>query len=227
MEVTPSKEPIELFINKDISIEKIQEIFPKNKNPEDLRITDIGVYSITKKNEAFFITNLITKFFGNEKLSITDSTACIGGNSISFLLNEQVNHVNCVELNKLHFDILKSNIKSYKDFDKVTFINDNYLKVMNDIKQDVIFFDLPWGGVDYKKNEQIMLGLYDDNNNYIKISDIINEQKNRTKLQVLKLPLNFDFTNFFHEINYNKIKIHKIFNKFTKKLCYFLVILVN
>ena len=227
MEVTPSNEPYELKIHTDITIEKLMEIFPKNKNPEDLRITDIGVYSITKKNEAYFITNLITKFFGNEKISITDSTACVGGNTISFILNEQIWHVNSVELNKLHFDILKHNIKSYKESDKIVFYNNNYLNIMNELKQDVIFYDLPWGGIDYKKNEMIMLGLYDDDNNYVKITEIVNEQKNNSKLQVLKLPLNFDFTNFFHEIIYNKIKIHKIFNKFTKKLCYFLVILVN
>ena len=82
------------------------KIFPKNRNPEELRITDIGVYSITKKNEAFFITNLITKFFANDKITVTDSTACIGGNSISFISNEQVKHVNCVELNKLHSKII-------------------------------------------------------------------------------------------------------------------------
>ena len=227
MENITFKKPIELTINKDITIEKIQEIFPKNRNYEDLRITDIGIYSITKKNEAYFITNLITKFFGTEKITITDSTSCIGGNSISFFLNEQVKKINCVEIDKLHFEILKNNINSYRNNDKVVFINNNYLSVMNSLQQDVIFYDLPWGGVDYKKNEEMMLGLYDNENHYIKITEIVNIQKNNTKLQVLKLPLNFDFTNFFHEITYNKIKIHKIFNKFTKKICYFLVILVN
>ena len=43
-----------------IAIEKIIEIFPKTDDPSDIiRISDIGLYSITKKNEAFFITNLI------------------------------------------------------------------------------------------------------------------------------------------------------------------------
>ena len=51
--------------------------------------------------------------------------------------------------------------------------------------------------------------------------------KDRAKLQVLKIPLNFAFTNFLKEIDYTKIKIHKIYNKFTKKLCYFIMILIT
>jgi hypothetical protein len=53
-----SEQPKELTIGSDIAIEKIIEIFPKSDEPIDkIRITDIGLYSITKKNEAFFITN--------------------------------------------------------------------------------------------------------------------------------------------------------------------------
>ena len=110
-----NEQPKELKIGSDIAIEKIIEIFPKTDETIDkIRITDIGLYSITKKNEAFFITNLITKYFGESHIVITDSTACCGGNTISFLLHPQIEKVNSVEMNDLHFEILKNNVELYK-----------------------------------------------------------------------------------------------------------------
>jgi hypothetical protein len=220
--------PNEVIVGKDITIEKICELFQKpNGNIENIRVTDIGLYSITKKNEAFFISNLITKYFGEEKISITDSTACCGGNTISFLLHPQINKINSVELNKLHFDILKNNISLYKNRTKVTPFLNNYLNVHKKLTQDVIFYDLPWGGKNYLEKDEIELGLTNHNNEFISLSLIINEMKDNCKLQVLKIPLNFGFSNFLKEIEYTKIKIHKIYNKYTKKLCYFIMILIS
>jgi len=219
--------PEELIINKNIIVEKMYEIFPKNENIDKIRITDVGLYSITKKNEAYFITNLITKFFNNTKVIITDSTACIGGNTISFQLHDQITKVYSIEINKLHHEILRNNVLLYKNNDKVKIINDNYLNIMKNIEQDIIFHDFPWCGINYKENDQINIGLYDDNNNFIKLSNIVNELKTHARMQVIKLPLNFEFVDFFQEIKFNKIKIHKIYNKYTKKLYYYILILIN
>ncbi len=222
-----NEQPKELTIGSDIAPEKIIEIFPKSDEPIDkIRITDIGLYSITKKNEAFFITNLITKYFGENQIIITDSTACCGGNTISFLLHPQIEKVNSVEINDLHFNILKNNVELYKNHSKVELIKSNYLDVAHNLQQDVIFYDLPWGGKNYIEKDEITLGLYTDNHFFISLSSIVNQMKDKTKLQVLKIPLNFGFTKFLREIEYTKIKIHKIYNKYTKRLCYFILILV-
>ena len=220
-----NKKPIELIINKDIEFDKINDIFPKTYNIEKIRITDVGLYSITKKNEAYFITSIISKSFMNSDYTITDSTAGIGGNTMSFQMCDNILKVNSVELDELHFNILKNNINLYRDSDKVNLINANYLDICKKIEQDVIFFDLPWGGRDYKKNEQVSLGLENSNGKHVNIITIINDMKNFAKIQVLKVPTNFNFNDFFKEINYNKIKIHKIFNKYTKKIIYFILIL--
>jgi len=226
-QITNNEQPKELIIGSDIAAEKINEIFPKSDESIDkIRITDIGLYSITKKNEAFFITNLITKYFGETHITITDSTACCGGNTISFLLHSQIEKVNSVEINDLHFDILKNNVELYKNHSKVELIKNNYLDVAHNLEQDVIFYDLPWGGKNYIEKDEITLGLYTNNNFFISLSSIVNQMKDKTKLQVLKIPLNFAFTKFLREIEYTKIKIHKIYNKYTKRLCYFILILV-
>jgi len=220
--------PKEVIIGTDISIEKIGEIFPKPNEPiENIRVTDIGLYSITKKNEAYFISNLITKYFGENKITITDSTACCGGNSISFLLHPQIHKVNSVEINDLHFEILQNNVNLYKNANKVNLIKGNYLNYAKSFEQDVIFYDLPWGGLRYIEKDEITLGLNTNEGTFIGLSSIINQMKDKAKLQVLKIPLNFAFTNFLKEIDYTKIKIHKIYNKFTKKLCYFILILIS
>jgi hypothetical protein len=225
--LTINEQPKEIIIGKDITIEKIAEIFPKmDESINKLRITDVGLYSITKKNEAFFITNLIIKYFGETKIIITDSTACCGGNTISFLLHPQVEKVNSIEMNELHFEILKNNVELYKNSSKIELINSNYLDVAQNLEQDVIFYDLPWGGKNYIEKEEIALGLYTNNNFFISLASIVNQMKDKTKLQVLKIPLNFGFTKFLREIEYTKIKIHKIYNKYTKRLCYFILILV-
>ena len=226
-DLSNNEKPKELEIGSEIAIEKIIEIFPKTDDPIDkIRITDIGLYSITKKNEAFFITNLITKYFGESHIVITDSTACCGGNTISFLLHPQIEKVNPVEMNELHFEILKNNIELYKHHVKVDLIKSNYLDIAHNLQQDVIFYDLPWGGKNYIEKEEITLGLYTNNHFFISLASIVNQMKDKTKLQVLKIPLNFGFTKFLREIEYTKIKIHKIYNKYTKKLCYFILVLV-
>lgn len=220
--------PKEVIVGTEIAIEKISELFPKpNGNIENIRVTDVGLYSITKKNEAFFISNLITKYFGEEKITITDSTACCGGNTISFLLHPQISKINSVEIDELHYEILKNNINLYKNSVKVNLVFNNFLNIYESLTQDVVFYDLPWGGRNYLDKEELELGLYDTNNDFVSLSIIINKMKENTKLQVLKIPLNFGFTKFLKEIDYTKIKIHKIYNKYSKKLCYFIMILIS
>lgn len=220
--------PIEIIIGNELTIDKIAEIFPKpNGDYEKLRITDVGMYSITKKNESFFISNLITKYFGDNKITITDSTACCGGNTIGFLLNSQVQRVNSIEIDELHFSILQNNVNLYKEASKVFLYHENYLNCAKALTQDVIFYDLPWGGKKYMEKEEVKLGLFDKSGTFISMTRIVNEMKDHSKLQILKVPLNFSFTDFMRDVDYVKIKIHKIYNKFNKKLCYFIIILIN
>lgn len=218
--------PKELKIGEDIEIEKLFNFFPKNIDINDLRVTDISLYSITKRDEANLITQQILKFFPDENnLIITDSTACIGGNSLSFAQSTQVNKVNCVEIEPLHCDILLHNFELFEVSDKINIINDNYLNVKDNLTQDIIFYDLPWGGTSYRDKLYIDLYLNDNNENQINLSDIVNEMKIKTRLQVVKVPCNFNFTEFFNNIQFNKIKINRIYNKFKKKTFYYIILL--
>ena len=77
------------------------------------------------------------------------------------------------------------------------------------------------------EKEEVKLGLFDKSGTFISMTRIVNEMKEHSKLQILKVPLNFSFTDFLRDVDYVKIKIHKIYNKFNKKLCYFIIILIN
>ena len=70
------------------------------------------------------------------------------------------------------------------------------------MKQDIIVLDPPWGGPNYFKQYNIKLYL-----NNIDIGIISNFLFSKCKILILKVPFNFDFSNYFkNNINW-KIRI--------------------
>ena len=138
-------------------------------------------------------------------ITITDATAGIGGNTISFMSN--YGKVNAVEINETRFNYLKNNVNLYftRDNLNVEFFNQDYLEIYKKLEQDIIFFDPPWGGKDYKSNDNINLFL--SNNNII---SICNDLKDYTNLIVIKVPKNFNIKKFTSDVNYKFLHIHKL-----------------
>lgn len=133
----------------------------------------------TTRQQAIQI-NKIIKMYSTPDYIITDATACVGGNSYFFL--KEFKRVNMVEPDLDNFNILKINT----EFQLNTFnCSYNCLKFL--LKQDIVYFDPPWGGVDYKSKKKIDLFLDD-----INVIDIINEIYNYTKIVALKVPNNFN-----------------------------------
>ena len=139
-----------------------------------------------------------------DDLIITDANSNMGGNAINFAKNFKF--VNSVEIIPFHCDILRNNLGVYDLLDKVEIHCKDYLDVMNDLKQDVVFFDPPWGGPDYKKEKN--LNLYLDN---INIIDIINEIYDKAELVVLRIPRNFNIVDFLRRVEYTNVNIYKIY----------------
>ncbi len=175
----------EILIDMDANIKK--KIFPPSKKKihyEDLLITNVGLYSITKWTDSDAISKLILKNIRMKNVTITDGTSGIGGNVLSFC--KFFKYVNAVEFSPVHYKVLSNNINVY-GFDNVAMINDDYTKIYNTLKQDVIFLDAPWGGSDYKKKNQIdlFMGKYN-------LIDLVNMILPFTKLVVLKVPYNYN-----------------------------------
>jgi predicted RNA methylase len=189
-------EPVEIY-NFDY-----RSLFPPKNNVDmkKLRMTDIGLYSITPFRQANEITNEIIKRIDKnpEEIIITDANGCMGGNTISFA--QVFGKVYSIEKNHLHYNILVNNVKTY-GLDNVQVICGNFEDIYSTINSDVIFMDPPWGGQDYYKVKNLALyyGTY-------KVENIIKEHLN-AKLYVVKIPMNFNMASFVNTLGQKDYKI--------------------
>lgn len=176
----------------------IDQYFPKlnNININNLQIDEEGKYSISLPKSANMISKLIELYcnISDRKLVVTDATACVGGNVISFC--KYGFEVNAVEIDINRYKMLKNNISEYGF--EVNMMNDNYLNIFDKLKQDVIYVDPPWGGINYKEHEDVTLTL--GNVTIEKLCNDINDKK-LAKLTVLKLPFNYNLNHVKREIN--------------------------
>jgi len=181
-------------------------IIDDNKLVDKLLTDDIGSYSITRPKEANIISKLIQSKFGTNNIVITDATAGVGGNVLSF--SHYFNYVHAIEIDQLRVNYLINNLSIYKR-SNVCVYNNDMLKIIFTLKQDVIFIDPPWGGKDYKMKTNIRLQI--SNIDIEQICNMIMDNK-CTKLIVIKLPLNYDMEYLKNMIN-SEIEIYNIKNK--------------
>lgn len=191
------------FSKEDVSIAK--------KNNKKLLITDKGLYSITKSDDAVWITNLILKFMKSEtninpKFStIIDSTSGIGGNSLHFA--KYFNTVNSIEINEVHFNVLKNNINAL-NIKNINLYHDNFMNMIQDknkVKGDIFFIDPPWGGKSYKNFKYFFLRI-----GKLPLTNVLNIlYDNKYKYVVLKAPYNLNISLLVGSIKYENMNIHK------------------
>lgn len=162
---------------------KINKIFPKTPNGF-FKYDNEGLWSITHVTDAEYLSKKILQIANDINIKIIDMTAGCGGNLISFVLNFK--HVTGVELDSNRYDMLKHNVNQYKHNCNINLINDDCLNQISD-EYDVYFFDPPWGGPKYKKEDSVKLYLSE-----VELRDII-KLINKNKLVVLKLPFNYDY----------------------------------
>ena len=172
-----------------------------------LQISDVGKYSVSKPIDAAEINRIITQYFSKPKsIIVTDATANNGGNTIKFAIDFK--YVNSVEISPEQFSILSNNVQIY-NLQNVKLINVDYLKVMQDLRQDVIFIDAPWGGPEYKKNPKVDLFLGRRNINAV-VKEII--EHSLCSLCVLKAPINYNYQALFSKLPNTKFDVYTINN---------------
>lgn len=191
------KDPVNVSKNANLSL-----YFPPTKNMDKLKITNVGIYSVSKPVDAEWITQKILENVSSpKKLIITDATAAVGGNTISFA--KHFKKVNSIEMSEVHYQVLKNNVAVY-GLKNVDIIHGDSLDVIPKIKQDVIFIDAPWSGTEYKKHKTMRLYMSGKPlpiivNDFLKVSSTI----------VLKVPYNFDFGHFFNTVQVEKYTVYK------------------
>lgn len=197
----PETNPVDIKMNLKI----YQKYFPQNKKIDynSLRISNIGIYSIAKPDVSSGICKLIKKVCKTGDLTITDALANVGGMTMMFA--KYFKSVIACEIIPLHCEILRSNLKVYS-LENVSVNCNDYMRVMRTLKQDVIFFDPPWGGREYKKEDTIDLGI-----NNLNIACIINILIKNVKYIFLRVPYNFNYNKFMKLVSpYTKIRLYKL-----------------
>ena len=168
-------------LTKKLNINFLKHLF--NYNDEiikKLMIDPVSIYSVTPFEIADTISQIIKDKMGND-LVITDMTACIGGNTISF--SKYFKIVNAIEINPKRCDFLKKNLKILK-IKNVNIYNDDCFNIIENLSQDIIFIDPPWGGRKYKFRKMVDLYLSKQ-----KLCDICNNLIDKCKLIILKVTI--------------------------------------
>lgn len=213
------KKYMEPTILENINLDKYfskEDIELSIKNNKKLMITDKGLYSISKHNDAFWITENILDFLKNKglnsfNLNIIDGTAGIGGNTISFA--KFFAKIYAIEINNVHFNVLNNNLNSLSILNVDTYF-DNFLNIINDlnirkIKSNIFFFDPPWGGKNYKNFKYFNLKI-----GKLPVYNIINIlYEKKFKYVILKGPYNLNLSPIFNLIKYENMNVQSNFKK--------------
>lgn len=171
-----------------VSIEAIRRVFPETPFENKLLLTNTGIYSVTGKDGARFISDKIIQHMGTTKLTVTDCTANNGSDSIMF--GFIFNKVNSIEIDPVNYKILKNNVNVFNLNKKINVIHGDTTVILEKLKQDVIYIDAPWGGSDYKKLKCVSLFL-----GKMELGDIYTKFSGNAQLFVFKVPKNYDINN--------------------------------
>jgi 16S rRNA G966 N2-methylase RsmD len=182
---------------------------PPSNHYDNIHIDIESVSYITTPRNTTIISNIICSNIDSNILyndiTIFDGTACVGGDTIAF--GNIFGTVISVEIDKKRFDMLKNNISEYGLYNVIP-LNDNCLSIIEKINFiDVIYFDPPWGGKNYKDSDNIRLSI---SNKYIdEIINIItsNNTLSKVKLIVLKLPKNYNIKQLYNLTKNDNIQI--------------------
>ena len=197
--------------------EKIwKKMFPKKDNLDyrKLQLSNIGIYSIFYPNSGDEVAKVIRSYIPSKKATITDANSNMGGAVFAF--SKYFDKINAVEIVKLHCDILENNFRVYQIKDKVDIHCVDYLDIGDKLEQDVIFFDPPWGGKNYKEIK--LMNMYLDS---IPINQIIKALLPKSMVAI-RVPFNYDFKKLF-ELS-PKSYVHSFYRP-DGKLSFYLVIL--
>jgi 16S rRNA G966 N2-methylase RsmD len=155
-----------------------------------------------------YISKKLEKYKLNKSdITIVDATACVGCDTISFCNNFDV--VIPIELDVNRYSDLLHNLETY-DVKNAYPVNGNCLEKIDEItiNIDIIYFDPPWGGSEYKLKDKISLKIGN-----VELVDVVAKYIDRVKMIVLKLPKNFDYDNFLPKLEKYKMSIHKDIKK--------------
>lgn len=195
--VKKSKEEVIEFIKNHIEEDKIPK-FPLKEGVDlrNIKLTKEGEYSYTKRKKGLKMLEFMREHIDNiENKMIMDGTSNVGSDSILFGLN--MLGVIGVEINEENYNVLKHNVGLY-NLDNIELVLGDVRDEYKNYEYDILYMDPPWGGIDYRKKEDIELYLGDS-----KLEDFIKEViEYGVRYIVLKVPVNYNIDRLD---GYNKV----------------------
>lgn len=174
-----------------------------------ISFTSEALYSATplKANE-LMVADIVERLKGVHQPIMLDGTANCGADTIGCLYNSnrlgRPFKMISIELDELNCQSLEDNVSLFGYKDRVKVICGDTLEWLSHAdknKVDVLYFDPPWGGKDYKKEQEIRLKLGDESIWNVARTSL--EDKNlQARLVVVKAPFNFDR----NEVSFQAIK---------------------
>lgn len=168
-----------------------------------------GRYSVTRRKESEEIIDSMYLTVGNlETKTVTDATACMGGDTINFSLHFQT--VKGIEMNTENFSILQNNVRAFGCKNVELYCGDS-TKIINWVS-DVVYADPPWGGPSYRNEKTIELWMGTKRLD-VWLEDLMSGPY-RPSFIFLKLPFNYNpvklqfLPNF---VRMNELKIQNFF----------------
>lgn len=183
-----------------------------------LQLDNEALYSTTDQLTADKITKDLLKIVPRNS-TITDATACVGGNTYSFA--QAFRNVEAIEKDPVRASMLRHNM-AMLGMKNVTVKCGDALKLVPASHHDLIFLDPPWGGPNYKQRLKVDLELSD-----VPLSSICNEFANHTKYIALKVPMNFDESRFIENTCNTLSLVHRNAQLRKMKLLVFRTLLWN
>lgn len=184
---------------------------------DKLIFTKDSIYSSSKIKGANRLINILLKVVGiniNE-LTITDGTANIGTDSLE--LSKFFKKINSVEYSEFNYNALVNNVNILNTNKNIKCYEGDINNVIKTIKQDIIYIDAPWGGINYKEYNKLKLYL-----DKVEILDFYLNNKDRAKFFIFKIPFNYDF-DYLRKYIINKFIIYP--HKKDNRIKYFLLVI--
>jgi predicted RNA methylase len=180
-----------------------------DEQQRSMQINKEARYSITECRSADKITQKILSLPNiSRRSTVTDMTACVGGNVLSFSKSFQT--VNAVELDPTRYEMLRHNVEEVVRRKNVKFHQGNGIDMVlgGAVRQDVVFVDPPWGGTNYLSANELMLYMTDGSNRRYNLGELTRELMNHARYVALKVPTNFALNDFCEIVSPYQVQVH-------------------
>lgn len=183
---------------------------PPNNNYNDLMIDMESTSHISTPHVSEIIStiieSLIPPHIALSDITVFDGTACVGGDTIA--LGKLFGTVIATEIDKKRYEMLVNNLREFELWNVIP-INDDSLKLYQKINFiDVMYFDPPWGGKNYKYKKNLRLKI---GNMYL--DEIVNQIfggniRSDVKIVVFKLPKNYNLYELYTNTHRDNITMY-------------------